>query len=92
MNDVTETIRRFVLETALRGESAASLADDTPLQTSGILDSLKTAELITLLEQRFGVVLDVYDTGVDRFDTIGMIASTVSEKQSHKTGGKITAP
>jgi acyl carrier protein len=89
MDDVTETIRRFVLETALPGESDASLADDTPLQTSGILDSLKTLELITLLEERFGVVLDVYDTGVDRFDTIRDIAATVSEKS--RSRGKTIA-
>ena len=42
MSDVKETIRQYILTTYLPGESAANLRDDTPLRTSGILDSLAT--------------------------------------------------
>ena len=40
MDDVREVIRQFILETYLPGESRDNLRDDTPLLTSGILDSL----------------------------------------------------
>jgi len=80
VNDIKETIRSFILTTQLPGESPANLRDDTPLQTSGILDSLGTMSLITFLEQKFTVELDVYDTTVERFDSIQDIASTITRK------------
>jgi acyl carrier protein len=82
MDTALSTIRRFVLCTHLPGESPDTLSDDTPLQSSGILDSLAAVGLITFLEKEFQVELDVYDTAIERFDTIRDIASTVVRKQT----------
>ena len=82
MDMVKETIRQFVLSTHLTGESPDTLRDDTPLQTSGILDSLATLGLVTFIEQQFAVELDIYETSVDRFDTLNDIATTIARKQS----------
>ena len=82
MDTVSTTIRRFILCTHLPGESPDTLSDDTPLQTSGILDSLATVGLISFLEKQFHIELDVYDTAIERFDTIRDIASTVVGKQT----------
>ena len=82
MNDVKETIRQFILSAHLPGESPDSLKDDTPLQTSGILDSLATLGLISFVEQQFNIELDVYDTSVERFDRIQDIAASVVRKQA----------
>lgn len=82
MNDVKETIRRFILDTYLPGEAPENLRDDTPLLTSGIIDSLAALALASFVEERFDVSLDVYDTSVERFDRIDDIAATVNQKQS----------
>jgi acyl carrier protein len=82
MNDVKDTVRRYILLTWLPGESPDNLRDETPLQTSGILDSLATQTLISFVEQEFGIELDVYDTSVERFDRIEDIAATVTRKQA----------
>ena len=81
MDTALSTIRRFILCTHLPGESPDTLGDDTPLQSSGILDSLAAVGLIAFLEKEFHVELDVYDTAIERFDTIRDIASTVVRKQ-----------
>jgi acyl carrier protein len=81
VSEIAETIRQFVLTNHLPGESAANLRDDTPLQTSGILDSLATMGLITFLEKQYQVELDVYDTALERFNTIREIAATVHNKR-----------
>lgn len=78
-----DTIRQFILSRFLPGESADNLRDDTPLQTSGILDSLATLELTTFLEQQFGIELDMDDTSVDHFDRIEDIALLIGNKQVH---------
>ena len=81
MIEVKDTIRRFILTTYLPGESATNLRDDTPLLTSGILDSLAAMGLIAYLEGEYRIELDVYDTAVERFDRIEDIAATVERKR-----------
>ena len=81
MNDVKETIREFILATCLPGESRENLRDDTPLLTSGILDSLAALSLVSFLEKQFGVELDVYETSAERFNRILDIAEAVVRKR-----------
>jgi acyl carrier protein len=85
MDMVKETIRQFVLSTHLPGEPSDTLRDDTPLQTSGILDSLAALGLVTFIEQQFAVELDIYDTSVDRFDTLNDIVATIVRKQPKRS-------
>ena len=58
MDDVKEALREFILATYLPGESRENLRDDTPLQTSGILDSLAALSVAGFVQERFGVDLD----------------------------------
>ena len=53
MNEIGQTIREFILNNYLPGESPENLHTDTLLRTSGILDSLATLRLISFLEERF---------------------------------------
>lgn len=82
MNQIKDTIRQFILSTHLPGESPENLRDDTPLQTSGILDSLATRGLVSFIEEQFDIELDVYDTSVERFNRIEDIAASVSRKRA----------
>src|SRR5688572_27271324 len=84
MDDVKEAIRQFILSTYLPGESPANLRDDTPLLTSGVLDSLASLGLISFVEQQYGIELDIYETAVERFDRIQDIAATVAAKRAAK--------
>ena len=78
---VKETIRQFILTNYLPGESKENLRDNTPLQTSGILDSLATLGLISFIEQEFGIELDVAETSAERFDRIEDIAASIATKR-----------
>jgi acyl carrier protein len=86
MEDVREAIRQFILKTYLPGESRDNLRDDTPLLTSGILDSLAALGLAAFVQERFGVELDVYDTSVERFNQIRDIAASVERRQAQGAG------
>jgi acyl carrier protein len=81
MSDVKETIRQYILTTYLPGESAANLRDDTPLRTTGVLDSLATLGLVSFVEREFGVELEAHETGIDTFDRIEDIAALVARKR-----------
>ena len=82
MSDVKETIRQYILATYLPGESAANLLDDTPLRTSGVLESLATLGLVSFVEKQFGIELEAHETGIDTFDRIEDIAALVARKQA----------
>ena len=86
MDDVREVIRQFILKTYLPGESRDNFRDDTPLLTSGILDSLATLGLAAFVQERFGVELDVYDTSVERFNRIHDIAASVERRKAQGAG------
>jgi acyl carrier protein len=82
MDNVKDTIRDYILREFLPGESAANLSDDTPLRTSGILDSMATLNLVAFVEQTFGIAIEAHETGVDQFDRIEDIAALVAQKKS----------
>jgi acyl carrier protein len=84
VTDVRARIHDFVLSRYLSGEPPESLRDRTPLQTSGILDSLATLTLAQYVEEEFGVVLDVYDLSAERFDRIDDIVATIARKQGRR--------
>ena len=82
MEDIREDIRQFILKTYLPGESRDNLRDDTPLLTSGILDSLAVLTVASFVERQFSIELDALDTTNERFNRIQDIAATVERKQT----------
>jgi acyl carrier protein len=84
MKEIKETIREFILSNYLPGESRENLRDDTPLVTSGILDSLAALTLVSFVEKQFHVELDVYDTSIEHFDRIADIATSIHRKQEQQ--------
>ena len=81
VSDVKETLRQFIVKTYLPGESVANLEDDTPLRTSGVLDSLATLGLVSFVEKEYGIELEAHETGIETFDTVGGIAALVMQKR-----------
>jgi acyl carrier protein len=81
MNDVKNAIRHFIIANYLPGESPDNLKDETPLRTSGVLDSMSTLGLVSFVEESFGVTLEAHETGIDNFDRIEDIAALVQRKQ-----------
>lgn len=82
MNETREAIRQFILSKYLRTERPENLRNDTPLQSSGLLDSLAIVNLADFVEQRFDVKLDIRDTSVERFDRIEDIAALIIRKRA----------
>ena len=81
MQDVKDRLRQFIVSTYLPGESLGNLRDDTPLRSSGILDSLATLGVVSFVEKEFGIELEAHETGIDNFDRIEDIAALVERKR-----------
>lgn len=88
MSEIKERLRNHIFATALQGEAPGSLLNDTPLQSSAILDSLAVLDLVTFIETAYQVHFDIEETGIERFDTIDKIAALIERKRaSHPTAG-----
>jgi acyl carrier protein len=81
MIDVKNAIRQFILTKYLPGESPDNLRDDTPLRTSGILDSLATLGVVSFVEKEFGIEIEAHETDVDVFNTLDDMAALVARKK-----------
>ena len=82
MDAIKDTVRTFILERYLPGESPENLTDDTPLRSGGILDSMATLALVNFLEERFKIQIEAHETGVETFDRLDDIAGMVQRKMS----------
>ena len=81
MHELKEQIRQFLYGLLPDGRSL-NLADNTPLRTSGIMDSMEMLQLVSFLEENFGIQVQSHETGVENFDTIESIAAFVQAKQA----------
>ncbi len=81
MTDVQGPVKSFLLENFLQGEDPQNLTPSTELIRSGIIDSLATLELVTFLEERFGIELGANDVGAENLGTLESIERLVRSKQ-----------
>lgn len=81
MENIRETVRRFILDNFLPGEDASNLTDSTELKENGILDSLSTLKLVTFLEEQYEVEFEADDLDAGNLSTVASIAELVASKQ-----------
>ena len=74
-----DEIRSFVIETFLFGDSER-LADTTPLLESHIVDSTGILEIVTFLEDRYGIRIEDNELIPDNLNSIERIASLLKKK------------
>jgi acyl carrier protein len=80
---VAET-RRYVLENFLYTKPDARLADDERLLERGIVDSMGVMELVTFLQDRFGIAVDESEITEEHFGSLAAIATYVERKRARR--------
>jgi acyl carrier protein len=81
MGEVGEAIKNYVLEEFLPGEDPSELTESTPLNSTGILDSIATLSLVSFLEKRFSIQIEPHELDGDSFNNIANIEQLVTSKQ-----------
>jgi acyl carrier protein len=69
----------------------SALEDDTPLISSGIIDSFRVAALVAALESRYAIRIDLRRIGVDNFDTARQMHRFIHEEKKHH-GSRAAGP
>ncbi len=79
--DRKEKIRSFIVETFLFGASQTSFNDDESLLESGIIDSTGVLELVSFVEEEFGIDVRDEDLVPDNFDSLNRLSSYIERKE-----------
>ena len=69
-----EFIERDILE------DASNIKADTVLFSSGLLDSLALVELVSFIEETFGLKIGASDLNPESFDTVASMETFISQK------------
>jgi acyl carrier protein len=77
--DVIERVRGF-LGSQLRINAAASLAVDYPLVARGIVDSIEMMQIVTFLEQSFGIHVEDVEIVPENIGSLGAMDAFVRRK------------
>lgn len=81
---MTETIeheiRNFIVETFLFGDASQAPADNASLIDNGVIDSTAVLELVSFIEERFGIAVADADIVPANLDSVARIAAFVQAK------------
>lgn len=80
MTDIKQQVREYILDNFLMGASSHTIDDTTSFMESGILDSTGFIELITLLEERYGIEVLDEEMVPDNLDSLANIERFVKSK------------
>jgi acyl carrier protein len=78
--EIRTTIRQYLLEEVIPGENPSALGDSMELISSGILDSISTARLVTFLENRFDVRFKASEVSAAYLNSVDLMVGTVESK------------
>jgi acyl carrier protein len=80
MDSIVAELRCYIFQNVLVGEDPARLRDDDPLLDSGVLDSFAIVQLVSFIEERFGLKLAADEITEERFATIAALSSFLAER------------
>jgi acyl carrier protein len=85
--DRASQVRAFVVDNFMLGKGD-SLSSSDSLLARGVIDSTGILELITFLEQTFGITIDDQEVQAENFDSIDRIARFLDRKMAASSPGK----
>jgi acyl carrier protein len=82
MQDIKHQVRTYLLDNFLMGGSEQDIQDDTSFMGSHILDSTGFIELISYLEDQFGIQVTDEEMVPENLDSLKNIEHFVSRKRA----------
>lgn len=80
MMTLKEQIRAFIVESFLFGDTSRTLSDDDSLIENDIVDSTGILELVSFVEDSFGITVADAEILPSNFDSISKVAAYIAGK------------
>jgi acyl carrier protein len=81
MEQIKESIKKFVLDNFLFGADEDALKNDDSFLEKGIVDSTGVLEVVSFIEDEFKISVDDEELVPENLDTIDNLAGFVKRKQ-----------
>ncbi len=78
--EVSAVIRQFIVENFIFGEDG-NLKDETSFLESGIIDSTGILELVSFLEEKFGISIADEELVPENLDSIANVVAYLTKKK-----------
>ena len=78
--DIKQTLHQYIHSNFLKDEQARNLKYDTPLLSTGIIDSIGVLGLINFIESRFSIEFQPRELDRDRMETIDKMHEAIKKK------------
>ena len=82
MADVKKQVRDYIVENFLFGDTSTQFSDEDSFMEKGILDSTGILEVITFLEETYGIKIEDDELVPENLDSIINIDRFVSRKSA----------
>ena len=79
-DEMREKITEFIYDEFVEDESM-KITDDTPLISSGLVDSFSMVSLKAYIEEEYGLLLSDDEATTEAFDTVSKIVALIKGKQ-----------
>jgi len=89
MKDIKNQVRTYLLENFLLGGTADDIKDETSFMGNHILDSTGFIELISHLEEQFGIRIEDDEMVPENLDSLANIERFVSGKRAAPNQGAV---
>ena len=83
---VADLLRAFVVETFLYGDDTRPLAETDSLIETEVVDSTGVLELVSFVEERFGLAVADDEIVPENFDTLSRVRAYVDRKLTASGG------
>ena len=81
-DNIKETVKGFILEEFLPGESPGNLTDSTQLISSGVLSSLATLRLVAFLEETYAMEIQPHEIVAENLNSITQIVNFIHSSRA----------
>ena len=86
MREEAGVVLDWIRENTAHPDADGALGTSTPLLDEGWLDSLRIVRLVSFLESRFEVAVDLEDLTPENFETLEHIAALIERARQSRTG------
>ena len=76
-------IRHFIIENFLYGQDDNDVKDDVSFLEEGLIDSTGVLELVSFIEEKYGISVDDEELVPDNFDSIDKLSVFITSKMNN---------
>ena len=93
MTDIKKQVQEFIQDNFIMGSKSVQLADHDSFMERHLIDSTGFLELITYLEETFGIVVEDLEMVAENLDSLTAVEAFVGRKLLHPIGsGSASTP